>query len=132
MTPGTFFQRHKLYRSRTNRVLFGVCGALADYFDFNPTAMRVLAALLIFLTFPFGLIVYIVLGFVMKPAPDRSFANVEEEDFYYAVKDSPSLAIQRIRRRFEQLDKRLQRMEDIVTSRHSDLDEEFRKLSRGA
>jgi phage shock protein C len=38
----------RLYRSRTDRVIWGVCGGLAKYFDIDPTIVRVIAVLLIF------------------------------------------------------------------------------------
>ncbi|MFC1871933.1 PspC domain-containing protein [Chloroflexota bacterium] len=31
----------KLYRSRTERRIWGVCGGLAEYFDVDPTIVRV-------------------------------------------------------------------------------------------
>ena len=30
----------KLYRSKTNKKIFGVCGGLAEYFDIDPTLVR--------------------------------------------------------------------------------------------
>ena len=38
----------QLYRSRTNRVIFGVCGGLGEYFNFDPVIMRVVFVLLCF------------------------------------------------------------------------------------
>jgi phage shock protein C len=35
-------QTRKLYRSRTNRMLAGVCGGLAQYFNTDATLIRVL------------------------------------------------------------------------------------------
>ena len=35
----------KLYRSRTDRKIWGVCGGLAKYFDIDPTVVRVIAIL---------------------------------------------------------------------------------------
>ena len=37
---------HRLHRSRTNRVLAGVCGGIAEYYGSDPTAVR-LATLII-------------------------------------------------------------------------------------
>lgn len=39
-------QVRKLYRSRTDRMLGGVCGGLGRYFDIDPTLIRVVFALL--------------------------------------------------------------------------------------
>jgi phage shock protein C len=36
----------KLYRSKTNRQLAGVCGGLAEYFNLDATLIRVLFVLL--------------------------------------------------------------------------------------
>lgn len=47
--------------------IFGVCSGLADYFDMDPTIMR-LIFLVAFLVFGTGLLVYIVLAIVM---PDK-------------------------------------------------------------
>ena len=33
-------QYQKLYRSRENRMLGGVCGGLGEYFDIDPTLVR--------------------------------------------------------------------------------------------
>ncbi|MFC1897666.1 PspC domain-containing protein [Chloroflexota bacterium] len=32
----------KLYRSQTDRKIWGVCGGLAQYFDIDPTIVRVI------------------------------------------------------------------------------------------
>ena len=36
----------RLYKSRTNRVLFGVCGGIGEYFNVDPTIIRLLLVLL--------------------------------------------------------------------------------------
>ena len=36
----------KLYRSNTNRMLCGVCGGIGEYFNIDPTIVRLLWALL--------------------------------------------------------------------------------------
>ncbi len=35
-------QYKKLYRSRDDRMVAGVCGGLGDYFDIDPTLMRLI------------------------------------------------------------------------------------------
>jgi phage shock protein C len=62
----SFVERQKeLRRSRTNRKLFGVCSGLAKYFDFDPTLMRFIFVALIFISFGWGLLIYIILGIIM-------------------------------------------------------------------
>ncbi len=49
----------KIFRSRINRKIAGVCGGLGDYFNIDPTLVRIL--FLIFLLFGGGgLLLYII------------------------------------------------------------------------
>ena len=51
----------KLYRS-SNRILAGVCGGIAEYFDIDPTVVRVVYAVLSLFSVAFpGLLLYIIL-----------------------------------------------------------------------
>jgi len=54
----------RLYRSRTERMLWGVCGGLANYFDIDPTIVRVIAVLLIFAN-GLGILAYIVMAIIV-------------------------------------------------------------------
>jgi phage shock protein PspC (stress-responsive transcriptional regulator) len=54
----------RLYRSRTDRKIWGVCGGLAKYFDVDPTVVRVIfVAFILFGTFAFW--AYIILAIVV-------------------------------------------------------------------
>ena len=69
--------KKKLTRS-ANKILAGVCGGLADYFEVDPTLVRVIYAVLaVFSTcFP-GLILYIILLLIMPPADSN---NTNDKD----------------------------------------------------
>lgn len=56
----------RLTKSSSNRVIAGVCGGLADYFDMDPTVVRVgyVLASICLAAFP-GLLVYIVSAIIM-------------------------------------------------------------------
>ncbi len=54
----------KLYRSRTDRMLWGVCGGLARYFNIDPTIVRLIAVLTIFID-GLGILAYIILAIVV-------------------------------------------------------------------
>jgi len=54
----------KLYRSRTNRKIWGVCGGLAKYFDIDPTIIRVIAVASILVTGA-GIIAYLIMAIVV-------------------------------------------------------------------
>jgi len=54
----------KLYRSRTDRKIWGVCGGLAKYFDIDTTIVRVIAILTLFLGTT-GIWAYIIMRLVV-------------------------------------------------------------------
>jgi phage shock protein PspC (stress-responsive transcriptional regulator) len=58
----------KLYRSRTNRQVAGVCGGLAEYFNVDVTLMRVLFVLLGLLGAA-GIVLYIAMWIIVPEAP---------------------------------------------------------------
>jgi phage shock protein C len=66
---GTVAKTRRLYRSRTDRKLAGVCGGLAQYFNTDATLMRVLFVVLALLGGP-GLLIYLVLWIVVPEEPE--------------------------------------------------------------
>ena len=54
----------KLYRSKENKKIFGVCGGLADYFGVDATIIRLLWIILIF-AFGTGVLAYFIAALVM-------------------------------------------------------------------
>jgi phage shock protein PspC (stress-responsive transcriptional regulator) len=54
----------KLYRSRTDRKLWGVCGGLAKYFNIDPTIVRVIAVASLFVG-SLGFWIYIIMALVV-------------------------------------------------------------------
>ena len=54
----------KLYRSRTDRMIWGVCGGLAKYFGIDPVLVRVIFVVLGLMS-GFGIIAYIILAIVV-------------------------------------------------------------------
>lgn len=72
-------QYKQLYRSRENRMIGGVCGGLGEYFDIDPTLVRILFVFGAFLGFPGALaLVYLVmLVLVPQEALPISAAEVQ-------------------------------------------------------
>lgn len=55
-----------LYRSRRTRILGGVCGGIAQWLGWNPTAVRLLYVVVSILSAGFpGALVYVILWIVM-------------------------------------------------------------------
>lgn len=66
--------RKRLMRSWTDRKIAGVCGGLAEYFDLDPTLIRVVWLLLV-LCAGTGLLAYIVMWIVVPSAPPAAAAQ---------------------------------------------------------
>lgn len=60
--------RERLYRSRTDRVLFGVAGGMADWLDVDPSVVRLVWAILV-LFGGAGLLLYIICALVIPEEP---------------------------------------------------------------
>ncbi|HPG37309.1 PspC domain-containing protein [Candidatus Saccharibacteria bacterium] len=59
----------KLYRSRKDKMIAGICGGLGDYFDVDSTLVRVLFLVLVFSgVWP---IVYLLLWLVIPREPAK-------------------------------------------------------------
>ena len=65
-------ETRKLYRSRTDRSIAGICGGLADFFHVDATVMRLL---MLFLIIFGGLSIwaYIILWIIIPEEPARKF-----------------------------------------------------------
>nr|QOV09065.1 hypothetical protein HULAa30F3_00018 [uncultured Dehalococcoidia bacterium] len=55
----------RLYRSNDDRILTGVCGGLAKYFNIDPVLIRVLTVLIALVTSGVGIIAYILLAIIV-------------------------------------------------------------------
>lgn len=64
----------KLYLSSTDKKLLGVCGGIAEYFDIDPTVVRVIFIALV-LMFGTGILAYLVLYFIIPKNPDQFIGN---------------------------------------------------------
>lgn len=74
------FKEKKLYKS-TDKKLDGVCAGIAEYFEIDPTIVRVAYALITFFTaVGAGVVIYIILALVMprRPFPDYQCNEFEQ------------------------------------------------------
>lgn len=63
----------KLTRSRRHKIIAGVCGGLAEYFELDPTVVRVAYVLISIISVAFpGILAYIILMFVMPPPEQQA------------------------------------------------------------
>ncbi len=60
--------RKRLYRSRTDCKFAGVCGGLGEYYDVDPTLIRIITVILFF-AHGIGLLAYIIAWIAMPKEP---------------------------------------------------------------
>lgn len=54
----------RLYKSEANKMIWGVCGGLAEYFNIDPSIVRILWVILIF-AFGTGIVAYIIAAIIL-------------------------------------------------------------------
>ncbi|MFZ0614548.1 MAG: envelope stress response membrane protein PspC [Desulfobacterales bacterium] len=122
MKPVEKILPHGFYRSRRG-ILLGVCRGIAEYFDFSVFWARTIAVGLFILTgfWPItGL--YLLAALMMKPAPVIPLDSEDEQEFYDSYTGNRHRALKRLKHRFERLERRIQRMEHVVTEPEYDWD----------
>ena len=61
----------RLYRSRRHRIIAGVCGGLAERYDWDPSVVRLVFILASFLPIPTHMVLlYIIMWIVIPEAPE--------------------------------------------------------------
>ena len=60
---------NKLYLSEMDRKIGGVCGGLGEYFDKDPTLIRILFILIILFSFGVGVLAYLGMWLVIPKRP---------------------------------------------------------------
>lgn len=114
-----------IYRSR-NGIFLGVCKGLAEHFDFSIFWLRTGVFTFFLLTGLWPVIgIYLVAALLMKPEPVKPINSESEQEFYDSYVRSPSSAAQRLKRKFEKLDRRIRRMEDTVTGKEFEWERKF-------
>ena len=105
------------YRAREGKFL-GVCRGLAQYYGLPVFWVRfgVVAAAIFTGVWPV-FILYVVVAFLLKPEPVVPLTNSAEQEFYESYASSREHGLSRLKRKFEQMDRRIRRMEDHVTSK---------------
>lgn len=68
----------KLYRSRTDKKICGVCGGLAQYLNVDSTVIRLILVLCV-LCGGFGLLAYLVCALIIPEAPDHTSNRHHDE-----------------------------------------------------
>lgn len=62
------YNMKKLFRSRENRMICGVCGGIAEYFNIDPTLVRLAWVLVAACSFGTGILAYFIAAIIMPDA----------------------------------------------------------------
>ena len=60
----------RVYRSKKSKMLAGVCGGIAEYFDVDPVLVRLLFVMLALMGFA-GIILYLVAWLIIPESPGQ-------------------------------------------------------------
>ncbi len=62
----------KLYLSDANKKIGGVCGGIGEYFDLDPTLVRIIFILVTLLSFGLGIVAYILIWMIIPKKPKEA------------------------------------------------------------
>ncbi len=120
--------RTRFYLDKQNAKWLGVCSGLADYTGIDPVWLRVGFALFTFMTFPVGLIAYLLIAWFAPARPKGLYENPEDAKFWQGVRSNPRRSTHEVRSKFRDIDRRLADIELHYTSRNSRLADEIDSL----
>lgn len=69
----------RIYRSKKNKIIAGVCSGIAEYFNIDPTIVRIIFILLIFGQGA-GILIYIICWFIIPEEPENTKEKTEQKD----------------------------------------------------
>ncbi|KGJ96340.1 envelope stress response membrane protein PspC [Colwellia psychrerythraea] len=147
-------KRGELYRNAEQGKIAGVCAGIADYFGWETWLVRILVVSGVLFGMPFLILAYIAGWFILDKSPrstgkrsneahDSRYAsshkearhktNVSNESIKVKARiwqagEPPKQALHDIRRKFRALEKKVQAMEQYVTSAEFTVSREINKL----
>ena len=78
----------KLYRSKHDNIIFGVCGGLASHFDIDSTIVRFVVLFLCALTFIVPMVILYFIAALMIPIePKDKPLKITKRKFYRSLRD---------------------------------------------
>lgn len=87
----------KLYRSKSDKMIFGVCGGLGDYFNIDPVILRIIFVVLA-VWGGSGILIYLILAIVVPEKPsgkkvkNKNTEEVIEENVEKLAKEVEDVA----------------------------------------
>ena len=117
--------RRGLYRSRDG-IILGVCRGIADYFNFSVFWIRAIMVAVFIFTGLWPIIgLYILAALLMKSEPGIPGSSGSKENSYCRYNRARRDTVERFKRKWRHLEKRIRSMEDKVTSSEFDWNRRF-------
>ncbi|HOC70572.1 MAG: DNA-binding transcriptional activator PspC [Candidatus Hydrogenedentes bacterium ADurb.Bin101] len=108
------------YRSR-NGIIFGACRGLAEHFGLSVTGTRLLVIVLAVFTGIWPMVAgYLLAALLMRVEPILPLSSDTDAEFYNSYAASRTMALRRLKSTYDHLESRIQRLENLVTSRKYD------------
>lgn len=129
----TMARSSRVYRSRKDKVLSGVCGGLAKHFEISSTCLRVGFVVGFLIQPPIILILYVVAVFIM-PSDANEEARASFSSAHGPIQSpaeafrSRERAIHVLDGHFDLIEEKIRKLEDHVTSRDYVLNRELEEL----
>lgn len=139
MTASHTYPSGRFYRNADKAMLGGVCAGIADYLGFNLKVTRILAFIAFLMVMPVAVVAYFAIVFLV-PSTSTSGGKVSKRKSRRARRKDKAAAAEReftteeaeladtIDEKCRAMDRRLAQLEQHVTSRRFQLDQEFRNL----
>ena len=142
-------KRGELYRNAEQGKIAGVCAGIADYFGWETWLVRILIVSMVLFGMPFLILGYVAAWFILDKSPEhvnktrfdagtynnetKYNADVSNESIKVKARiwqsgEPPKQALHDIRRKFRSLERKLQAMEQYVTSAEFTVSREINKL----
>ena len=74
--------KKKLYRSSTDKKISGVCAGIAEYFNIDPSIVRVIYTIFSAFTVVPGIVIYAVLSYALPENPVKNMSDDESVEDY--------------------------------------------------
>lgn len=120
--------RTRFYRDKVNGKIMGVCAGIADYTGVDVLWIRLGAILLTLMGSGFLIPIYFLTGLLVDTKPNYLYTDVEEQQFWQRVRQSPSRTAREVRAQFRDIDRRLAEVEAYYVSSNPRLSAEIERL----
>ncbi|MDP6439600.1 MAG: PspC domain-containing protein [Candidatus Brocadiia bacterium] len=105
-------------------MILGVCRGITEYADVSVFWVRLGAVALLVMSGVWPMVVvYVLAALLMKKEPVVTFSSDFDREFYESYASNRTLALRRLNRIYQRLDRRIQRIESTVTARGFDWDQ---------